>query len=163
MNIKNLITAKDKAEKAYELINELISSGLVDMIDLAYPNHDGVQDAEVAAEMMLLRQSVNSLSIACDNLANKITDVLGDEIEVELNKIGYRYRDNEDGSYDVCYDHEQDAFFDGVRMYHVATVKDDAAMWYIDNNEGLGFGMYPKADWTLKEAIYDQCIDEHIN
>lgn len=48
-------------------------------------------------------------------------------------------------------------------MYHVATVKEDNELWYINNNEGAGWGEYPKADWTLADAIYDQCIDEHIN
>lgn len=29
---------------------------------------------------------------------------------------------------------------------------------------GAGWGEYSKADWTtLERAIYDQCIDEHIN
>lgn len=46
-------------------------------------------------------------------------------IEQELIKTGYCYRDNEDESFDVCYDHNQDAFFAGVSMYHVATVKED--------------------------------------
>lgn len=54
-------------------------------------------------------------------------------------------------------------FFTGVNMYHVATVKEDNELWYINNNEGAGWGEYPKADWTLADAIYDQCIDEHIN
>ena len=54
-------------------------------------------------------------------------------------------------------------FFDGISSYHVATVKEDDDLWYIDNNEGAGWGEYPKADWSLSKAIYDQCIDEHIN
>nr|DAN97326.1 MAG TPA: hypothetical protein [Caudoviricetes sp.] len=37
-------------------------------------------------------------------------------IEQELIKTGYCYRDNEDGSFDVCYDHNQDAFFAGLSM-----------------------------------------------
>lgn len=85
------------------------------------------------------------------------------KLEEELKKTGYRYRDNEDGSFDVCYDHNQDAFFSSVNMYHVATVKEDEELWYIDNNCGAGWGIYPKKDWTLERAIYDQCVDEHIN
>ena len=84
-------------------------------------------------------------------------------IEQELIKTVYCYRDNEDGSFDVCYDHNQDAFFAGVSMYHVATVKEDDESWYVDNGCGAGWGEYPKEDWTLERAIYDQCIDEHIN
>ena len=85
------------------------------------------------------------------------------KIEEELDNTGYRYRDNEDGTYDVCYDHNQDSFFTGVNMYHVATIKEDENLWYINNNEGAGWGEYPKEDWTLEQAIYDQSIDEHIN
>ena len=84
-------------------------------------------------------------------------------LEEELIKTGYRYRENDDNSFDVCYDHSQDSFFDGINSYHVATVKEDDDLWYIDNNEGAGWGEYPKADWSLSKAIYDQCIDEHIN
>lgn len=84
------------------------------------------------------------------------------EIEEELDKTGYRYRDNEDGTYDVCYDHNQDSFFSPLHRHHVATVKEDDEFWYI-NNEGMGWGEYSKADWTLKDAIYDECIDDHIN
>ena len=79
-------------------------------------------------------------------------------IEQELIKTGYRYSDNEDGSFDVCYDHNQDAFFSPLNGYHVATVKEDDELWYVDNNCGAGWGEYPKEDWTLERAIYDQCI-----
>ena len=85
------------------------------------------------------------------------------EIEVELDKTGYRYLDNGDGTYDVCYDHKQDAFFSAVNTYHAATIKEDNTKWYINNNEGAGWGIYSKKDWKLKDAIYDQCIDEHMN
>jgi hypothetical protein len=76
MTTKNLTDVKNKAEKAYELINELISHHSLDMMDLAYPGHDGEQDADVVAEMMSLRQTVNSLSVACDILVNKLTDII---------------------------------------------------------------------------------------
>ena len=82
MKKENLNTANNEVEKVYELINELASNHGLEMIDLAYPKHDGEQDAEVISEMMLLRQSVNSLSTACNLLVNKLTDVIGDEEEV---------------------------------------------------------------------------------
>ena len=84
-------------------------------------------------------------------------------LEEELIKTGYRYRENDDNSFDVCYDHSQDSFFTGANTYHVATVKEDENLWYVNNNEGAGWGEYPKADWSLSKAIYDQCIDDHIN
>lgn len=84
-------------------------------------------------------------------------------IEQELIKTGYRYSDNEDGTFDVCYDHNQDLFFSPLNVYHIATVKEDDERWCVDNGCGAGWGEYPKEDWTLERAIYDQCIDDHIN
>ena len=79
MTKEKLIEVKNKAEKAYEAINDLIRNHCIEMVDLAYPKHDGEQKADVISEMMLLRQSVNSLSTACNLLVNKLTDVIGDE------------------------------------------------------------------------------------
>jgi hypothetical protein len=56
-------------------------------------------------------------------------------LEEELIKTGYRYSDNEDGTFDVCYDHNQDAFFSPLNGYHVATVKEDDELWFVDTNE----------------------------
>ena len=83
MTKDKLIEVKNKAEKAYEAINDLISNHCIEMVDLAYPKHDGEQNADVISEMMLLRQSVNSLSTACNILVNKLTDVIGDEEDVK--------------------------------------------------------------------------------
>lgn len=90
-------------------------------------------------------------------------DIMKKTIEEELIETGYRYRDNEDGTFDVCYDHNQDSFFSGVNLYHVATIKEDDDSWYINNNGGLGWGEYRKVDWTLADAIYDQRVEEHIS
>lgn len=80
-------------------------------------------------------------------------------LEKELIKTGFCYAENEDGTFDVCYDHDQDSFF-GFSQYHVATVREDDKLWYVDNNCGLGEGEYPKEDWSLMEAIHDQCIED---
>lgn len=53
------------------------------MLDLAYPKKDGEQDADVISEMMLLRQSSNRLSKACNILSGKLTDVIEDEEELK--------------------------------------------------------------------------------
>lgn len=37
-----------------------------------------------------------------------------------------------------------------------ATIKEDNENYYIDFNTGLGEGIYPKEDWTLKNALHDQ-------
>ena len=36
------------------------------------------------------------------------------------------------------------------------TVREDREDFYVNFNTGLGDGVYPKSDWTLKKAIEDQ-------
>lgn len=83
MTTKNFIATRNKVDDVYELINDLVSNHSIDMLDLAYPKHDGKQDAGAVAEMMLLRQSANSLSEVCSILVGKLTDAIGDENEVK--------------------------------------------------------------------------------
>lgn len=83
MTIENLIAARNKVDNVYESINDLVSNHSIDMLDLAYPNHDGKQDADAVAEMMLLRQSANSLSKVCSILVSKLSDAIGDENEIK--------------------------------------------------------------------------------
>lgn len=83
MTTKNIVIAKNKIDNVYQLVNDLISSHGMDILDLAYPKHDGEQDANAVAEMMMLRQCANSLSKACDILVDKLTDAIGDEEEYE--------------------------------------------------------------------------------
>ena len=54
MTTENLVTARNKVDNVYELINDLVSNHSIDMLDLAYPKHGGKQDAGAVAEMMLL-------------------------------------------------------------------------------------------------------------
>ena len=46
MTTENLIAARNKVDNVYELINDLVSNHSIDMLDLAYPKHDGKQDAD---------------------------------------------------------------------------------------------------------------------
>lgn len=55
MNIQNIQSISQNVDKTYGLLNELGSNGL-ELLDLAYPNHDGVQDEKAAGELMYLRQ-----------------------------------------------------------------------------------------------------------
>lgn len=83
MTNKDLIAARTKVDDVYELINDLVSNHSIDMLDLAYPKQDGKQDADTVAEMMLLRQSANSLSEVCSFLIDRLTDAIGEENEVK--------------------------------------------------------------------------------
>lgn len=47
---------------------------------------------------------------------------------------------------------EQNINYEGYNV----TVKEDDNNYYIDFNTGLGEGIYPKEDWTLGNALYDQ-------
>ena len=77
MTTKNIIETRDKIESVYALINDFISNNsYLDMLDLAYPNHDGQEDADATSEMMLLRDSANGLSKVCSILVDKLTDVI---------------------------------------------------------------------------------------
>ena len=64
MDIQNIQSIAQNVEKTYGMLNELGSNGL-EVLNLAYPNHDGVQDDKVVGELMYLRQCVNSLKNAC--------------------------------------------------------------------------------------------------
>lgn len=78
MTIKNIKKTTAEADNLYQVINDLVSEGLVPLVDIAYPQHDGEQDAEAVADMMALRQSANALAKACNILVDKLTDVIGD-------------------------------------------------------------------------------------
>ena len=43
---------------------------------MAYPDRDGVQDPDVISDMMLLRDTLQSLSKACDIWTKQLTEVI---------------------------------------------------------------------------------------
>lgn len=73
----------------------------------------------------------------------------------EISNTGFRYRDNGDGTFDVCYDHREDSFFD-MSAQSTAVVSENTSCWLVDYNTGAGIAEYPKEDWSLKDAITDQ-------
>lgn len=78
MTIRNIKETTAEVDKLYQVINDLVSEGLVPLVDISHPQHDGEQDAEAVADMMALRQSANALAKACNILVSKLTDVIGD-------------------------------------------------------------------------------------
>lgn len=156
MNIQDIQNIEQNVSKAYGMLNKLGSNGL-ELLDLAYPNHDGVQDEKAAGELMYLRQSVNSLKNACELAINKLNDAIQDSLEYEIIKTGYRYIDNEDGTYDVCYDHAQDSYFNEYSWHHVAIVREDENTYYISGEGDSCEGEYYKNEWTFADALINQC------
>lgn len=57
---------RNAVEAIYAKLNNWASEGSIPLLDKAYPNHDGIADHEAIAEMMMLQQSLNSLSKACE-------------------------------------------------------------------------------------------------
>lgn len=160
MNTKDIQHVEKNVSKVYGMLNELVSNRSIELIDLVFPNHDGVRDENAAGEMMYLRQSVNSLKRACEMAIEKLSDAIQDSLENEIIKTGFRYIDNEDGTFDVCYDHEQDANFLEINQHHVAKVREDDSTWYIKGEFDTCYGEYPKKDWTFADALKHQCIEE---
>lgn len=77
MKIADIVKVDKNASIAYQDINYLMSNEIA-LLDLAYPNHDGKQDADAVGEMLYLRQSVAALKKACEILETKLTRVVGE-------------------------------------------------------------------------------------
>lgn len=62
----------------YNSLNDAASNCGLELADLAYPNHDGVQDANTVGDMMMLRMNLNNLREICRIMSAKITNAIGD-------------------------------------------------------------------------------------
>ena len=72
----DIISANKVAEGAYQIVSDRMSEGICELLDMAYPNQDGVQDPDVIADMMMLRDTLQSLSKACDIWTKQLTEVI---------------------------------------------------------------------------------------
>ena len=72
----DIVSANKVAEGVYQIINDRMSEGICELLDMAHPNHDGVQDPDVISDMMLLRDTLQSLSKACDIWTKQLTEVI---------------------------------------------------------------------------------------
>lgn len=72
----DIISANKVAESAYQIVNDRMSEGICELLDMAYPNKDGVQDPDVIADMMMLRNTLQNLSKACDIWTKQLTEVI---------------------------------------------------------------------------------------
>lgn len=72
----DIVSANKIAEGVYQIINDRMSEGICELLDMAYPNRDGVQDPDVISDMMLLRDTLQSLSKACDIWTKQLTEVI---------------------------------------------------------------------------------------
>ena len=72
----DIVSARKIAEGTYQIVNDRMSEGICNLIDIAFPNHDGVEDPKVIADMMLLRDTLQSLSMACEIWTKQLTEVI---------------------------------------------------------------------------------------
>lgn len=72
----DIVSARKVAEGIYQIVNDRKSESICNLIDIAYPNHGGEQDPEVIADMMLLRDTLQSLSKACEIWTKQLTEVI---------------------------------------------------------------------------------------
>jgi hypothetical protein len=63
-------------KEANNLYNQLNQNIGTDFIDAIYPNHDGVADHNAAAKLMELRQSLYSVTQACDMVISHLTEAI---------------------------------------------------------------------------------------
>lgn len=77
MKTSDITKVDNSVSIAYRDVNMLLSDEIA-LLDLVYPRHDGVQDADVVGELLYLRQSAASLRKACEILESKLARVLGE-------------------------------------------------------------------------------------
>lgn len=73
-------------------------------------------------------------------------------LKEELEKSGYGFHNNEDGTFLVHYDKSRDDFSILCACGN-CEVREDEDNYYIDLKVGLGETIYSKKDWSLVDAI----------
>lgn len=74
--MEKILELTKETGKTYTHVNEFISGSSLHILDLMFPNHDGVEDPEAAANVMLLRDNLHSLRKACEIAVNQLTESL---------------------------------------------------------------------------------------
>lgn len=69
-------TILNQSEAFFALLNKFISQGRIPLIDAAYPQHDGELDANVASEIMLLRDRLSAIAAGCSVAIDHLDGVL---------------------------------------------------------------------------------------
>ena len=78
MTLEQINAINLEVEKVYNIINNTASNCGLELNDLAFPEHDGVEDDVAIGDMMTLWVNLNGLRHACKIMAEKITYAIGD-------------------------------------------------------------------------------------
>lgn len=67
-----------QAENIYSVLNNWLSDGGTtrSLIDRVYPEHDGKADHEAVADLVIMRQTLYSLQMACEKSIERLTEVI---------------------------------------------------------------------------------------
>lgn len=74
--MEKIINITKEVDAVYALVNDFISEGKLPIMNLVYPNRDGKQDAEAVANLMMLQDSLNRLTQACEIAMSNINTSL---------------------------------------------------------------------------------------
>ena len=72
--MKSISKTNSSVESAYSELNHFISDGYISILDMAYPNHDGIQDAEAMSELIALYYNCANLIKGCKIAMRHIED-----------------------------------------------------------------------------------------
>lgn len=74
--MEKIINITKEVDAVYALVNGFISEGKLPIMNLVYPNRDGKQDAEAVANLIMLQDSLNRLTQACEIAMSNINTSL---------------------------------------------------------------------------------------
>lgn len=67
-----------QAENIYSVLNNWLSEGGTTrhLLDYVYPEHDGNPNHEAVADLVIMRQTLYSLQMACEKSIERLTEVI---------------------------------------------------------------------------------------
>jgi hypothetical protein len=76
--MRTITNINAQAENIYSVLNNWLSEGGTTrhLLDCLYPNHDGKADHEAAADLVIMRQNLYSLQMACEKSIERLTEVI---------------------------------------------------------------------------------------
>lgn len=74
--MKSITELTEDVERTYASVNDWISSGVLPLVDIAFPNHVGQYDINAISDMLTLRDRLNSLMKACGIADNHLSYVI---------------------------------------------------------------------------------------
>jgi hypothetical protein len=98
--MKSISKTNSSVESAYSELNHFISDDDIAILDMAYPDHDGIQDAETMSELIALYYNCANLIKGCKLAMKQIEstftyDVVFNDDDAENSKGWHK-------SYDYC-------------------------------------------------------------